>query len=50
MALASLCSKSREFLPLSFTAYVVDHCARPGSTDEAEYVVASLKRMGKHSE
>ena len=49
MALARLC---RDFRPTSrheeieFRPFIVDHKARPGSTEEAREVVSALKTLG----
>lgn len=52
MALALLCSKlksSREILSskLDFHAFVVNHGARTGSSEEAQNVANALRRLGQ---
>ncbi|MCJ1316183.1 hypothetical protein MMC15_001503 [Xylographa vitiligo] len=56
MALAYLCQSMKELdtidrdgLNFCLTAYVVDHRARDGSTDEANLVVKRLRRLGVKS-
>lgn len=46
MALASLCSKISRFDKPLFTAFIVDHRLRPGSTEEANSVARNLKKLG----
>ncbi|THX92148.1 hypothetical protein D6D02_10492, partial [Aureobasidium pullulans] len=50
MALASLCSKVQGFNMPPVTAFIVDHCLRYGSADEAISVASNLQRLGIASE
>lgn len=53
MALATLCSKLRQSPAgkgLSFTAFIVDHGLRSGSSDEALTVATYLKHIGASNE
>lgn len=48
MALASLCSRSalKRRSPAAFTAFIVDHGLRQGSTDEAALVAQRVNALG----
>ncbi len=50
MALAYLCKELHAWEPgqFEFTALVVDHQARPGSSEEAQDVKAKLEAFGKY--
>lgn len=51
MALATLCSvwKRQDKLALEFTAFVVDHQLRSGSTEEAKWVCNALQSQRESS-